>query len=95
MSSVNPQQQPIGEYTTNTRHGSIVDCFIEPFVTLYFHPETGEFLAVPAQDVCAFENASQGFNDLIRQMQLANEAVLNASLALGVEQQKTLPNRRF
>ena len=92
MSSVNPQPQPIGEATLNTRHGSIVDCLIEPFPTLYFRPETGEFLAVPAQDVCAFENASQEFNDLIRQMQLANETVLNASLALGVEQQKILPN---
>ena len=91
VSSVNPQPQPLGEATLNTRHGSIVECLIEPFPTLYFRPETGEFLAVPAQDVCAFENASQGFNDLIRQMQLANEAVLNASLALGVEQQKILP----
>jgi hypothetical protein len=78
----NPSQSPSGapvqeapnkEATTNSKKGSMVEAEYEPGPTLYFRPETGEFILVPANEVTALENECRRMDKIVEDFHKANE----------------------
>ncbi len=79
---------PDGSGTTNTTPESLVHVPHDPAPMLYFRPETGEFILVPAEDVTALQSECNLLQDRIAKYHQANEKLDTALKAFADEMRK-------
>jgi len=85
---------PDGTGTTNTQPDSLVHVPHDPEPLLYFRPETGEFILVPAEDVSGVQSECNLLHDRLDKFHQANEKIDAALKAFAADQQKNLPDSR-
>lgn len=85
---------PDGTGTTNTTPDSLVHIPHDPAPMLYFRPETGEFILVPAEDVSALQGECNLLHDRVYKYHQANQKVDEALKALSEDVRKNLPDSR-
>jgi hypothetical protein len=81
MNAPSTSHAPDGNGTTNQTPESLVHLPHDPAPMLYFRPETGEFILVPAEDVSGLQSECNLLHDRVDKFHKANEkldAVLNA-----------------
>ncbi|MFM0597286.1 MULTISPECIES: hypothetical protein [Paraburkholderia] len=73
MNAPSTSHAPDGNGTTNTTPDSIVKVPHDPAPMLYFRPETGEFILVPAEDVGTLQSECNLLHDRVDKFHKANE----------------------
>ncbi len=73
MNAPSTSHAPDGNGTTNTTPDSLVRVPHDPAPMLYFRPETGEFILVPAEDVGALQSECNLLHDRVDKYHKANE----------------------
>jgi len=92
--STAPTTAPDGNGTTNTRPDSFVKVLHDPEPMLYFRPETGEFILVPAEDAGALQAECNLLHDRVEKYHQANEKLDQALQAFSAKQNDTLADPR-
>jgi hypothetical protein len=73
MNAPSTSHAPDGNGTTNTTPDSLVHVPHDPAPMLYFRPETGEFILVPAEDVSGLQSECNLLHDRVDKFHKANE----------------------
>lgn len=73
MNAPSTSHAPDGHGTTNTTPDSLVHVPHDPAPMLYFRPETGEFILVPAEDVSGLQSECNLLHDRVDKFHKANE----------------------
>jgi hypothetical protein len=66
-------EKPQQNGTSNSKKGSTVEAIYKPEDTLFFRPDTSEFIMVPAKDITAFEKECNKMDKVVDDFHKANE----------------------
>lgn len=94
MPDTNINHTPDGTGTTNRTPDSLVHIPHDPAPMLYFRPETGEFILVPAEEVSALQGECNVLRDRVEKFHKANENLDKALNAMANDVAKNLPDSR-
>ncbi|OWJ57691.1 hypothetical protein [Paraburkholderia caledonica] len=94
MNAPSASHAPDGNGTTNTTPNSLVHVPHDPAPMLYFRPETGEFILVPAEDVGALQSECNLLHDRVDKFHKANQKLDVALKAYATDVQNHMSDPR-